>query len=43
MTSTISEPYFLSKTLAEKAAWLFAAEEKLDLVAVNPLRASIYT
>jgi len=42
VTSTISEPY-LSRTLAEKAAWAFAAEEKLDLVAINPVRTSRYT
>ena len=28
--------YMLSKTLAEEAAWKFAKENKLDLVAINP-------
>lgn len=37
--STIdTEPYPLSKTLAEKAAWDFAKKENFDLVTINPVR-----
>lgn len=32
-----AEPYWLSKTLAEKAAWEIAGREGLDLVAINPV------
>ena len=28
--------YQLSKTLAERAAWRFAEEHKIDLVTINP-------
>lgn len=37
--STIdTEPYPLSKTLAEKAAWDIAQKENFDLVTINPVR-----
>ncbi|XP_040373250.1 phenylacetaldehyde reductase isoform X1 [Rosa chinensis] len=32
----LKEWYFLSKTLAEEAAWKFAKENGIDLVAINP-------
>jgi len=35
-SSLSRNPYYYSKTLAEKAAWDFAKENQLDLVVVNP-------
>lgn len=35
-TSKRATPYYKSKTLAERAAWAFAAETGLDLAVINP-------
>src|SRR5215217_4767187 len=32
----LTVPYYKSKTLAEKAAWEFAAQEALEIVVINP-------